>query len=80
MKTCNAIDRLKITENKSSESKVYTPNVRLIRAICTIAKTQSSKPASPLHYRRQDAWSESASQLHYNCQDAGLKGRISASL
>ena len=80
MKTCNAVDRLNVTENKLSKSKVYTPDVRLIRAVYAIAKMQSSKLASPLHYRCQDTWSESVSQLHCNCQDAGLEGRISASL
>ena len=83
-----SIDCLKITEDKSSESRVYTPNVRLIRAIyakskhraqnqCpsfnTMAKTQGPKAASPLHYSAKTHGAKSASLLHYNAKTRGAK-------
>jgi len=43
------VDYLKITEDKSSDSRVYISDTRLIKATHCNVKTQSSKPASQ-HY------------------------------
>jgi len=46
------VDCLKITEDKLSESKVYTSDARLVIATHAMAKTQSSKPVSQWSRRR----------------------------
>ena len=73
------VDCLKITEDKSSENKVYIPDERLIIATCVNAKTQSMKLAPQHQYSTKTRGSKPASQLHCNLKTQSMKpasGRV----
>ena len=67
---CNC---LKITEDKSSDSKVYTLDARLIKAIHCNTKTQSLKHASQRHCNVKTRGSKPASQHHCNVKTLSSK-------
>jgi len=88
-----SVDCLKITEDKSSKSRVQTPDARLIIAtsaaprregwnprfkITAMTKTRSIKAASQHYCSTKTRESKIASLLQCNGQDAELETRISA--
>jgi len=82
------VDCLRITEDKSSESRVYTPDARLIIAtravprrkgqspnlsITVMAKTRSLKPVPQHHYSTKTQSLKAAPQHHCSTKTQGSK-------
>ena len=67
------VDCLKIIEDKSSESRVYTPDTRLIRATRAKSKRGAQSPRPQLNCNAKTQSSKPASQRHRSVETRGLK-------
>ena len=67
------VDCLKITEEKSSESRVHTPDARLIITTRAVPRRKGRSPRLSITVMAKTLSLKPASQHHCNGQDAELK-------